>query len=715
MSSCRWARVRARPQPADRRAGVHLAALLLIAAGLLLAGARPGPEARSARARTLDRWALEIVLRATSTVEERQRAMRYIEEAVALEPDHAGHWLVLGRLRDIAEEDVLARAAYLRSIALAPGEPEPRMRLAASWKRTWLLTLDFAALDRAIAQLDTVTRLRPYGSEAWTRLVPLHYERGDLARAAQAAERALEGRPRRVEAPLAAGLMAHRLGYLETADSLFRAAIPGLEPELRQLFEDPLRLLGRPMRRDSVALVPLVSPAEGPPAGGPGGVPPADSVAAGPGGPPPTVGSAAGASGAAAFPTAALPFEAPHSAATASSFADLDPDPTTEVNEAELEVWSRIAHAHLLLSDPRRPGLDARAETYIRYGPPLATRLNPAGTPLYFLTNPLARGKYDAKIEFPLHALIMDYPDLGMAVLLHDRSLTGRYTEPFVRDFIPGTTPDPGVLARRSDLIALGGGRGVIATLPPRDQRLDVRGLVLGFEGERGRRVLVQARVSASPAEAVTTRWLVRDAAGREVARGEQSPAVSACNPAEFRLAEFASDLAAGRYDVAVSVRDAARRRGLYRTTLALAPTGAGVGLSDLVLCCGDPSQLADERGVRIEANLDAVVSPRGPLVVYFEIYRLARDADGLSRFRYEYEVKRWTDDRSPRALREAERRPPVDRWVSRDETHSGAMRRQFVRVQTGSLMSGRHQVRVRVRDLVARTDAERMLEFVME
>ena len=660
----------------------------------MLAGARPNPEARSNRARTLGRWAFEIVLRSSSTVEERQRAMRYIEEAVALEPDYAGHWLVLGRLRDLAYEDVLARAAYLRSIALAPAEPEARLRLAVSWKRTWLLTLDFAGLGRAIAQLDTVTRLRPYGSEAWVRLVPLLYERGDLAGAAHAAERAVAGRPRRAEATLAAALMAHRLGYLETADSLFRVTIPQLDPDLRALFENPLTLLGSPMRRDTMALVPLSPPA---------------------GAATDTRGAPAETTGASSFPTAALPFDAPHTAATASSLADLDPDPTTTVNEAELEVWSRIAHAHLLLNDPRRPGLDARAETYIRYGPPVATHLNPPGTPLYFLTNPRGRGRYDPKVEFPLHAIFMDYPDLNMRVLLHDRSLTGNYTEPFVRDFIPGTTPDPGVLARRPDLIALGGGRGVIATLPPRDQRLEVRGAVLGFEGDRGRRVLVQARVPAPPAAGLTARWVVRDAAGREVARGEQSPGPSACNPAEFRLAEFASELAAGSYDVAVSVHDAERRRGLYRTTLALAPPDAGVGLSDLVLCCGDPATLSDAQGVRIESNLDATVAPGAPLVVYFEIYRLQRDADGASRFRYEYEVKRWTDDRSPRALREAERRPPVDRWVSREETHPGAMRRQFVRVRTESLMPGRHQARVRVRDLVARTEAERIVEFVME
>ena len=58
---------------------------------------------------------------------------------------------------------------------------------------------------------------------------------------------------------------------------------------------------------------------------------------------------------------------------------------------------------------------------------------------------------------------------------------------------------------------------------------------------------------------------------------------------------------------------------------------------------------------------------------------------------------------------------PPVDRWVSRDETNLGRMRRQFIRVQTGSLAEGRYQVRVRVRDLVADAEAEQVVEFARE
>ena len=36
----------------------------------------------------------------------------------------------------------------------------------------------------------------------------------------------------------------------------------------------------------------------------------------------------------------------------------------------QLEYWSRVAHVLLLFHDPDRAGYDARAETYIRYGPP---------------------------------------------------------------------------------------------------------------------------------------------------------------------------------------------------------------------------------------------------------------------------------------------------------------------------------------------------------
>ena len=480
--------------------------------------------------------------------------------------------------------------------------------------------------------------------------------------------------------------MSYRLGYIEWADSLFREAIPLLSGDLRALMDDPLSLLRTPVKSDSATEA----------AGGS-----ADTLRSS---------DSAAVVEHAPIPFAALPFPAPPGDPGAASLAELDPDPTTPQNEVQLEVWSRIAHAYLLLADPRRPGLDARAETYIRYGPPASVQFNPPGVPLFFQSNPLHPG---VRHEFPLDAELWLYPELGMHILLHDRSLVGQYTQAWTRNYDPGTTPDPGILAHRPDLIALGGGRGVISTLPPAGQRLEVRGAVAAFESESGPRVLVQARAPAAPADTLIARWVAHDAAGRAVARGEETPAISACDPAELRIAEFATGLPPGRYDIAVSVHDSHQRRGLFRTSVALARAGVAIGLSDLVLCCGDPSQLADAGAVRVETDMDAIVRGRRPLIVYFEIYRLAPGPEGTSRFRYEYEVKRVAADRSPTAIRDADRSPPVDRWVSRDETNLGRMRRQFIRVQTGSLAEGRYQVRVR--DLVADAEAEQVVEFARE
>src|SRR5689334_21598168 len=143
----------------------------LFAAVLLLCAAGPRADTRSARARLLDRWVIEILGRPDLTVEDRQRGVREMEEAIRLEPDRSTHWFLLGRLRELGRQDAFARTAYERAIALAADDPEPRLWLALSWKRTWLRTLDLPALDHAIAQLDTVTKLRPFGREGWIQMV----------------------------------------------------------------------------------------------------------------------------------------------------------------------------------------------------------------------------------------------------------------------------------------------------------------------------------------------------------------------------------------------------------------------------------------------------------------------------------------------------------------------------------------------------------------
>ncbi len=645
---------------------------LVLCALFITLGVAPGsaapPRSRSAAdslatARTLTRWGWDAV--ADPGIESRQRAVRDLKEAIRLDPRNPEPWLALGRAYELGDYGDLARDCYRRSIALAPRQPDGYMELGMAWKREFLRTLDRAALDHAVGAFDTVTLLRPNGADAWLRLAPLRYERGDLAGAAVAAERALAGRPRRPAAPLAAACVAYRQGEIERADSLFAMAIPRLDPTLRAMFEKP---------------------------------------------------SWVGFGGAAVPAVGTAPGEAAPAAVT-DPWAGLDPDPTTPQNEARLEYWTRVAHAYLLFFDPLRPELDARAETYVRYGPPNQVELNPAGVAntFKFAKDQPGRGRALGQSEYPLDALVWSYPDLGMRVVLHDRSLTGRYTPASTRDPDPLSVPDPRVLAKRGDLLSLGGGRLIISTRPPREQRLEVEGMVARFESEGRPRLLAQVQAPGSPGDTLWARWVVLDPAGRELARDSRELALSACDPTARRVAEFSATLGAGAFQVVVSVRDAQRRRGLFRDTLALAPASRGLALSDVVLACGEPALMVSGSTVRLEANIDARISGRQPLVAYFEIYRLAADAGGLARFEYEYTVRR-----VPRALTGLAKlfvlpEAPVVSATSREAVQVGTLRRQFVSIPAQSLAPDHYRLEIRVRDLLTGAEVKGATEFVRE
>jgi tetratricopeptide (TPR) repeat protein len=644
-----------------------LAVLALLVASSSAAPLRVRSAADSlATARTLTRWGRDAV--ADAGVESRQRAIRDLKEAIRLDPRDPEPWLALGRAYELGEFRELARDCYRRAIVLAPRQPDGYMELGMAWKREFLRTLHRESMENAIGAFDTVALLRPYGADAWLRLVPLRYERGDLAGAAAAAARALAGRPRRPATPLAAACLAYRQGEIERADSLFAATIPRLDPTLRALFEKPAWL----------------------------GFTGAASGATAPGAGPATAGAAPGA--------------------LADPWAGLDPDPTTPQNEARLEYWARVAHAYLLFFDPLRPDLDARAETYVRYGPPGKVELNPAGTATAFKYGLGQSSRSGAGgMAYPLDALVWSYPDLGMRVVLQDRSLTGRYTPAATRAFDPLSVPDPRVLARRGDLLSIDGGRFVMPTLPPRAQRLDLSGIVARFEGERRPRLMAQVQAPGGPGDTLWARWVVLDSTGREFAHDARELAISACDPASRRVVEFSSELPPGTFDIAISVRDAHRRRGLFRAPAVLAPPTRSLALSDVVLACGDPSLMVSGSSVRLEANIEGRVAGRQPLVAYFEIYRLSAGTDGLARFEYEYVVRRVPRARTGLASLFVFPEAPVISSTSREDEQWGGLRRQFVSVPSQSLEPGRYRLEIRVRDLLTGAEVRGATEFVRE
>src|SRR5262245_41408811 len=481
--------------------------LMLIAALAALLGASPRHDATALspaqRAALAHKWAVEGLIDAT--VEGRERALHDIELAIKLEANHAEQWLVRGKLQVLAEYDELSRASFRRAIILDPSDPAAYMELAMSWKRDALRTLDTLAFIRAMGVLDTAASLRRAAVDPWVQLVALRFEGHDFAGAARAAEHALAGRPRRPEAALAAAYVAFHEGDTERCDSLFRAAIPRLDPALRVFFEDPSTILG--------------------------------------------------------------------SSAPRGDWEGLDPDPTTPENEVQLEYWSRVAHAFLLFNDPDRPGEDIRFQTYVQYGAPRFGLANPNGIPLYFRTFATAQMPSQGSVaraggnpgripmDFPTPIQMWVYPELGMSMVMQDRSLHGHFMPQATGDFDPASRPDPGIVASRGDLIGLGGGTAVFHRLPPREQRIDPHALVARFGGGSPR-LLAQLEAAGSPADSLVGRWVALDPFGHARARGEARLGTAACDPAERRGIQFAAELPPGTYDVSLSVRGSGGRRG---------------------------------------------------------------------------------------------------------------------------------------------------------
>jgi len=629
--------------------------MLLVALAASL-GATPRRDTTSLsnaqRAALAHKWAVEGLTDAT--VEGRQRALHDIELAIKLEPDKAEHWLVLGQLQVLREYDDLSRASFRRAMILDPTDPAAYLELAASWKRDALRTLDTLAFVRAMGVLDTAASLRRAAVDPWLQLVALRYQGHDYEGAARAAEHALDGRPRRPEAAMAAAYVAFHDGDTQRSDSLFRVAIPRLDPALRVFFEDPSSVFGPRA---------------------PGG-----------------------------------------------DFEGLDPDPTTPENELQLEYWSRVAHAYLLFNDPERPGMDIRFQTYVQYGSPRLGLTNPNGIPLFFrpLSAPappvqereasLGGNRSRPPMDFPTPIQMWVYPELGMSMVMQDRSLHGHYMPQVTADFDPASRPDPGIIAGSDDLVGLGGGIAVFHRLPPREQRIDPHAVVARFGGGSPR-VLAQLEAAGSPADSLVGRWVALDPFGHARARGEARLGTAACDPAERRGIQFSAQLPPGTYDVSLSVHGAGGRRGLYQTRVVVEPEGAGLGLSDLVLACGDPSLLVGGGSARFDANVDSRSSGSTPLVAYLEIYRLKSGTDGVAHFDYQCDVRRLLPPGQKPSKVEA---PPVVS-ISRDETNIGGLRRQFVSVPVQSLTPGRYLLQVRVRDQVSGLTASRAVAFVRE
>lgn len=638
--------------------GLVILALSLLAPAHL--AARPASAAPAEEAETLHRLALADLAR--NTIDLRRRAMQRLERAAQLDPERADIELELARTYQRMGFLKQARRRFERVVERNPADAPARRGLAALWRRDYLKYLDTTSLVRAVDHLERAVSIEPRDTDSWVGLAALQTERGQPRSAAAAARHAGDLSPQRADAMLANAGAAWRTGDPARADSLFRLAIPRLARSARARFED----IGPVAADEDTARLRRLPP-----------------------------------EGRAEF--------------LRRFWADHDPDPTTPRNEAQLEYWARVAHAYFLFYDPRREEWDLRGEVYVRYGPPSRAVYNPVGASGYLTIRDVGVTRVNGL--FPVNSMVWSYPELGMDVVLEDRTLNEFYLSPIALQSSTDPVPDPESLAAHPERFGTRSGRGVFPSLAPGVRPLPVDGVFARFEGREGARLLALLATPGTPDDTTHATMVVFDSTRREVARVARRLGPSACDPAATRSADFAAELPPGDYLVALAVAGGTSARGVRREDLRIERPRGGLAMSDVVVSCGGAQVLPGGPGeppaVRLTANPERVVRGGEPLVVYFEAYHLQTGPDGRSSLEFEYTVRSTRRDRRAwiqRLLAPPSRIPEIA--ASRREDQPGDVRRQFVTVPVKDLPPGRYRIEITVRDLRAGTAASGGADF---
>lgn len=644
-----------------RRNGRRILVALLSGTSLLAAPEAPVASTSAGRGTEADSLHRHAVARlAEGSLDARRLALAELERASLLDPGRLQIWLDLGRLCLETGRRQHGRSCYERAKRVAPDDPEAHVALGIAWTWEWLSSFEESPLTRAQQSLARATDLAPGRADVWSQLSALELARGRVDRAALAAQRGLAADPRAWAPTVALACASYRAGALTRADSAFRVARERLPKELAWRFDDAI------WSRDSH---------DGEPRSPSAGVP----------------GAAAGWRGS-------------------------DPDLTTPENEAELDYLTRLGLALLLFRDARGLHWDMRAELFVRYGPPASVEVNPLSSPLAFRHNRYETEKPAGAVSYappPLsyayNVQAWSYPELGIRAELWDRSLTQSFQLPVALESDADPRPHPALLASRPDLVSLGGGRGVFRAMPPGSRPIPARGQVTRFPSDRGAILVAHVVTAGEPTDTLQGAWAVIASDGRVLTRGSGSLSTSSCDPTGQRVADFTVAAPPGDYRVDLTVSGSGGRRGLVRLRASVTPTGPGLVLSDLVMLCGMEGASVSPDAVRIEPDMERRVTGSRPLSIYFELDHLATGPDGRARFAYTYSVIPVRDDKP------GKRTTPVAFEASREESHDGTRRRQFVTIPMRSIRSGTYEVRIDVRDLLAGTAAERVMRFAKE
>ena len=641
-----------------RQNGRRIIGALLSTATLLATPQVPIAATSAGRAAEADSLHRHAVARlAESTLDSRRLAMSELERASLLDPEREQIWLDLGRLCLERGQRRRGRSCYERARRVVPDDAAAHVALGIAWRWEWLSSFEEPPLTRAQQSLARATELAPGRADAWSELSALELARGRVDRAAFAARQGHVADPRAWEPLVALACASYRAGELVRADSAFRVARVRLPKELAWRFDDVI------WSRDSHDGEPRARAARG--------------------------------------------------ASARGSWRGSDPDLTTPENEAELDYLTRLGLALLLFRDARGVRWDMRTELFVRYGPPASVEVNPLSSPLihqynrYRTENPPGFISYATPpLGYPYNVQAWSYPELGIHVELWDRSLTQSYQLPVALESDADPRPNPDLLASRPDLVSLGGGRGVFRAMPPGSRPIPARGQITRFPSDSGATLLGHIATAGEPTDTLRGTWAVVALSGRVITRGSGSLSISSCDPTGQQVADFTVAAPPGDYRVDLTVSGAGARRGLVRLAVTVPPRAPGLVLSDLVLLCGLEGASVSADAVRIEPDMERRSTGSRPLTVYFEIDQLSHGTDGRARFAYTYSIIPVKDDKPGKQ---------VAFEASREESHDGSRRRQFVTIPMRSVRSGTYDLRIEVRDLVAGHVATAGMRFVKE
>ena len=214
-------------------------ALVILLLGLVVSTVAAGSGPPDSRRRD-EREAEAHYLRALrcldrGDLETRRKGLRDLEEAVRLAPSNQDYRLSLAQAYFAGGYYHAARRGYEQ--VARDDSAAAYLGLGLWWRHEWLESHDHGDLDRSVDALVSAAWLKPSDGDAWLLLVPLYLEQRRPEEAASAAFGALMADSKRLEARLAVAATLCHLGVAGLGDSIFRATIPRLPPELRARFE----------------------------------------------------------------------------------------------------------------------------------------------------------------------------------------------------------------------------------------------------------------------------------------------------------------------------------------------------------------------------------------------------------------------------------------------------------------------------------------------